>query len=217
MIKAVIFDFDGTLLDTLHDLKDAINLALIKNNYAKQYSYEETKGLIGMGTKTLCSRALSFTSFTQDDVDKLFQDFSSIYKQIQCNKTRPFPHVIETLDKLKEKGLKLAILSNKVESNTLIICDKFFKKGTFDFIIGQRKEFPLKPDPTSLKYLISLLEVKNDEVLYVGDSDTDMKTADNLNLKKVAVTYGYRDEDLLKTFNPDYLIDDFEKILDIKF
>ena len=217
MIKAIIFDFDGTLLDTLHDLKDAINLALVKNNYSRQYSYEEAKSLIGMGTKTLCSRALSFTSFTQDDVDRLFQDFSSIYKQIQCNKTRPFPHVIETLDKLKEKGLKLAILSNKVESNTLIICDKFFKKDTFDFIIGQRKEFPLKPDPTSLKYLISLLGVKDDEILYVGDSDTDMKTADNLNLKKVAVTYGYRPESLLKTFNPDYLIDDFKNILDIKF
>ena len=215
MIKAIIFDFDGTLVDTLDDLKDAINEALLINGYERQYTYEETKSLIGMGTKVLCQRAISYIEHTNEDVEKVFSDFSKIYRKIQCNKTHLFPHVQMTLNELKIKGIKLAILSNKVEENTLKIADNLFKKDTFDQIIGQRKEFPLKPDPTSLKYLISLLNVSNNEVLYVGDSDTDMKTADNLKLKKVAVTYGYRDQEVLKTYQPNYLIDDFSKIMEI--
>lgn len=215
MIKAIIFDFDGTLVDTLEDLKDAINKSLLINGYTRQYTYEETKSLIGMGTKVLCQRAISYVEHSDEDVEKVFNDFSITYRKIQCNKTHLFPHVQETLNELKNKEIKLAILSNKVEENTLKIADNLFKKDTFEQIVGQRKEFPLKPDPTSLKYLISLLNVSESEVLYVGDSDTDMKTADNLNLKKVAVTYGYRDKDVLKKYQPDYLIDDFSKLIEI--
>ncbi len=215
MIKAIVFDFDGTLVDTLDDLKDAINEALLINGYTRQYTYEETKSLIGMGTKVLCKRAISYVEHSDEDVEKVFSDFSKIYRNIQCNKTHLFPHVQETLNELKNRKIKLSILSNKVEENTLKIADNLFEKNTFDQIVGQRKEFPLKPDPTSLRYLISLLNVNDNEVLYVGDSDTDMKTADNLKLKKVAVTYGYRDEDVLKNYQPDYLINDFSKLIEI--
>ncbi len=215
MIKAIIFDFDGTLVDTLEDLKDAINKSLLINGYTRQYTYEETKSLIGMGTKILCQRAISYIKHSDEDVEKVFNSFSITYRQIQCNKTHLFPYVQETLDELKSRKIKIAILSNKVEENTLKISNYLFKKGTFDQIVGQRKEFPLKPDPTSLKYLISLLNVSENEVLYVGDSETDMKTADNLKLKKVAVTYGYCDEDVLKKYQPNYLVDDFSKLIEI--
>ena len=108
--------------------------------------------------------------------------------------------------------MKTAILSNKKEENTREIVAHLCKENTFDQIVGKREEFPLKPDPTSLNYLIALLGVDKDEVLYVGDSDTDMKTADNLSLRKVAVTYGYRDKEILEQYKPDYMIDDFREI-----
>ena len=215
MIKAIVFDFDGTLVNTLYDLQDSINEALIMNGYSKQYTYEETKKLIGSGTRVLCSRALNYIEHTIKDEEKLFNDFSSCYLKNQLNKTKPYPKVIETLEYLKKKEIKIAILSNKVEKNTLLISSHLFKDGLFDYILGQRKEFPLKPDSTSLKFLLNELNVNSDEVLYVGDSETDMITADNLKVKKIAVTYGYRDISILKQYNPDYIINDFEELISI--
>lgn len=215
MIKAIVFDFDGTLVNTLYDLQDSINEALLINGYTRQYSYEETKKLIGSGTRVLCSRAINYVDHKIEDEEKLFKDFSLCYSKNQLNKTKPYPNVIDTLDYLKKKGLKIAILSNKVDKNTLLIATHLFGENYFDYILGQRKEFPLKPDPTSLKFLLNEINVDIDEVLYVGDSDTDMITANNLKVKKIAVTYGYRDISILKNYKPDYIIDDFRELKEI--
>lgn len=213
MIKAIIFDFDGTLVNTLYDLQDSINEALVLNGYQKQYTYEETMYLIGSGTRVLCKRALDYIEHTIKDEEKLFSDFSVCYQENQLNKTRPYDGVINTLIKIKNKGVKLAILSNKVHDNTLLIANHLFDKDLFDIIVGQKKNIPLKPDPTSLKLLIEELQVNKEDVLYVGDSDTDMKTANNFNVKKVAVTYGYRPREELEKYHPEYIVDDFSEII----
>lgn len=215
MVKAIIFDFDGTLVDTLVDLKDATNLALKEKGYNKEYSYEEAKKLVGMGIRTLCSRALSFKEYTEEEVSSLYDTFIRIYQKIQINNTKPFDKVIPTLDKLKEMGIKLCILSNKVDENTKKITNKLFKENTFDYIMGKKEGFPLKPDPTSLFYILRQINVSKEDILYCGDSDTDMQIAKNANVKAIAVTYGYRDEKVLDSYHPDYKISSFDQILNI--
>ena len=215
MIKLMIFDFDGTLVNTIYDLGDSINEALKINGWNKEYSYIETKALIGSGIRVLCTRALSYVEHTIEDEEKLFKDFQICYKKNQLNKTKPYEGVVDTLHKLKEQGINIAILSNKRNENTNAITNHVFEEDLFDEVVGQLPDVPLKPNPTSVLSMIERFGVSKDEVLYIGDSDTDMKTADNASLTKVAVTYGYRDKEVLETYKPDYIIDSFDELLDI--
>ena len=215
MIKAAIFDFDGTIANTLFDLQDSINEALKMNGFSREYTFEETKYLVGSGIRILCTRALNYKEHTLEQEEQVFSDFKKCYEKNQFNKTKPYPHVVETLLKLKEKGIKLAILSNKKQSNTEEITDYIFPKDLFTKVIGQQEGVPIKPDPTSLNRLISTLGVSKDEVLYVGDSDSDMMVANNAKVKKVGVTYGYRKKEEIEKYHPDYFIDDFEEIIQV--
>lgn len=213
MVKAIIFDFDGTLVDTLFDLQDAINFALKENGFNKTYSYEETKYLIGKGIRVLCSRALSYTNHTIEDEERVYRDFYKFYTLNQINKTRPYKGVIETIKKIKNQGIKVAILSNKKESNLIEIVNQLFPLGLFDIAMGKRDEFALKPNPNSLLYLINELGVSKEDVLYVGDSDVDMEVAINAGIKKIAVTYGYREREVLEKYCPEYFVGDIKEIL----
>ena len=215
MYKAVIFDLDGTLLDTLPDLKNSINEALKINGYKISYTYEETMWLIGSGTKMLCRRALSKLNPTEEQVSKLFKDFSSIYKLKQKEETKLYKNVENTLFSLKNEGFLVCVLSNKVEENVIDILNFYLPNFAFDKVVGQRANVPIKPDPTSLNELIRSLKISKEEVLYVGDSDVDMIVASNANIDCVGVTYGYRPREMLEKYKPKYLIDDILEILQI--
>lgn len=215
MYKVIIFDLDGTLLDTLYDLRNSINFALKKNNFDIIYSYDETKWLIGKGTKVLCKRALKNTDATQEVIDQVFKDFSFYYRKNQLVETKIYPNVLYTLKKLKEINIKVCVLSNKVEENVLEILKHFFPDFEFDLVVGQRKNIPLKPDPTSLKTMLEELNVSNKDVLYVGDSDVDMIVSNLCEVDNVAVTYGYRPIEMLKEYNPKYVVNDILEILEI--
>ena len=215
MYKAVIFDLDGTLLDTLPDLKNSINEALKINGYKISYTYEETMWLIGSGTKMLCRRALSKLNPTEEQVSKLFKDFSSIYKLKQKEETKLYKNVENTLFSLKNEGFLVCVLSNKVEENVIDILNFYLPNFAFDKVVGQRANVPIKPDPTSLNELIRFLKISKEEVLYVGDSDVDMIVASNANIDCVGVTYGYRPREMLEKYKPKYLIDDILEILQI--
>ena len=215
MYKAVIFDLDGTLVYTLEDLKNSINLALKNLNYHFSYSLEETKRLIGSGTKNLCRRAISSLNPQDEEVEILFKEFTREYNEHQLDNASLYDGVMDVLIELRKKGIKLAILSNKVDKNTKEIISHLCKGFSFDFILGQTTIYPLKPDPTSLFKVIEELKVENDEVLYVGDSDTDMKTGNNAHVDVCAVTYGFREKEVLESYNPKYMIDSIKEILKI--
>ena len=215
MIKLIIFDFDGTLCETLEDLKDSINEALEINGYHRIYTYEEAKYLVGSGTRVLVTRAMKPFEHSIEDEERVFKTFSERYALNQFNHTKPYPHMVDVLNKIKEMGIKIAVLSNKVEQNTKAITYKMFGKTLFDEVVGQRKGVPLKPDPTSINCLINELQIPKDQILYVGDSDVDMITANNAGLKKVAVTYGFRPKETLEQYNPDYFASSAEEIFTI--
>ncbi len=208
MYKYVIFDLDGTLIDTLDDLKKGINFALKELGYNISYTKEETKLLIGEGTRNLCIRAIKNIPHTEEDEEILFKEFTRQYKLHQLDDTRPFYHVEELLKLLKESNIKVAVLSNKVEQNVVDILSHLKLDSYFEIIRGQRKDIPLKPNPSSLNNLILDLGAKKEDVLYVGDSDVDMIVSRNASVDVVAVTYGYRDIELLKKYHPNYIISD---------
>ena len=206
MYKAVIFDLDGTLVYTLEDLKNAINLALEIKGYPYQYNLEETKGLIGSGTKVLCQRAIKKDSVTEDEWMDLFLEFSRQYKIHQLDNVALYDGILDLIKQLKDDGYKIAVLSNKVDKNTKDIISYLFKDNPFDYILGQLENMPLKPDPEGLYRVLKELDLKEDEILYIGDSDTDMKTGINARVDVCAVTWGFRNRDILASYNPKYLI-----------
>ena len=179
MYKYVIFDLDGTLIDTLDDLKKGINFALKELGYNISYTKEETKFLIGEGTRNLCARAIKNIPHTEEDEETLFKEFTRLYKLHQLDDTRPFFHVEELLKLLKENNIKTAVLSNKVEQNVVDILTYLKLDSYFEIIRGQRNDIPLKPNPSSLNNLILDLAASKEEVLYVGDSDVDMVVSRN--------------------------------------
>ena len=215
MYKAFIFDLDGTLLDTLPDLKNSINEALKINGYNISYTYEETMWLVGSGIKMLCRRAINKFDPTDEEVERLFADFTRIYKERQLDETRLYKNVKNVLFSLKKDGFKVCVLSNKVEKNVKEILKFYLPDFTFDIVVGQRANVPIKPDPTSLNNIIEELEITREEILYVGDSDVDMIVASNASIDCVGVTYGYRPKEILEKYNPKYLIDDILEILEI--
>ena len=215
MYKAVIFDLDGTLLDTLPDLKNSINEALKLNGYDISYTYDETMWLIGSGTKMLCRRAIDRFDPTDEEVERLFADFSRIYKERQLDETRLYKNVKNVIFSLKNDDFKVCVLSNKVEKNVQDILEFYLPDFTFDKVVGQKVGVPIKPDPTSLNILIKELGLPKEEILYVGDSDVDMIVASNASIDVVGVTYGYRPKEILEKYNPKYLINDILEILEI--
>ena len=215
MIKLVIFDLDGTLVNTLEDLKNAINIALKNKNYPFKYTLEETKGLIGCGTKVLCKRAISSLNPSEDMWKDLFLEFSKQYNLHQLDNARPYEGVNETINALHKLGIKCAVLSNKVDANSKMIINTLFKENTFDYVLGQLENMPLKPNPCGLNKVIDYFKLNKDEVLYVGDSDTDMETARNGEVKVCAVTYGYREKSLLESYNPDFMINSIYELIKI--
>lgn len=203
MKKAVIFDLDGTLLNTLEDLRSAVNVALALRNLPPR-SLEEVRCFVGNGVRNLMRRALP-AGTADADIDAALADFKQYYAAHIRDTTIPYDGIPELLTALCKRGIKVGVLSNKMDSATQELIQHFFP-GKVDVIFGEHKDIPRKPDPTSCRLVMQQLGVKPEEVLYVGDSGTDMQTAKNAGLTAVGVTWGFRSrEDLLQN-GADYLV-----------
>lgn len=215
MVKCVVFDFDGTLVDTLKDLCYSINEALKENNYPVSYSLEETKSLIGSGIRNLCKRAIKPFTSSEEEVDELLCSFQKIYSLNKTRYSKPFYGIDYLLKWLNENKIKCAILSNKKDEYTKEIASKLLDISLFSAIQGKEENIPLKPDPTSLNLLLEKLKVSKKDVIYIGDSDVDMLTAKNGGVKSIGVLWGYRTRKDLEKYSPDFICSSIEEIIKI--
>jgi len=208
-IKALIFDMDGTILYTLQDLADSVNFALEKCGL-KQRTLDEIRNFVGNGVNKLIERA---TGNKKDKIEKCFQYFIEHYKKNSTNKTVPYENAVEILEKLKEKGLKLAVLSNKPDEEVKKLSEKYFN-GIFQIAKGESPQFPKKPNPAALNEIIKTFNVKKEECLFIGDSEVDIQTAKNAEVDCISVTWGYKTKEFLIKNNAKKLFDNFQELFE---
>ena len=202
MTKLAIFDLDGTLLDTAYEIGHATNHALKTLNFPIR-ELDEYYNLCGKGIYNLFRDALPANQGTEENVAKMAKLFLEYYEQHMNDYTKPYPGIPEMLEKLEQKGIKLAIASNKYQAGTEKIVKHFFGKLQFVKILGQRDGKPIKPDPLIVEEIIEAAgSIDKEEVIYIGDSDVDMKTGRNAGVKTIGVSWGFRGEEELKSYFP---------------
>lgn len=213
MVSAVIFDLDGTLLNTLEDLKDSCNHALKKFNFPLR-TLDEVRGFVGNGISKLMERAIPSgkeNPLFEKCLDELKNDYAKNYR----NKTKAYDGVIAAIKNLKLHGIKTGIVSNKPDAQVKELAELYFsdciKKET---AVGERNGIQRKPSPDSLNEVIKILDVKKENVIYVGDSDVDIETAKNAGTRCISVSWGFRDTEFLKQHNASLIVNNTEELLD---
>lgn len=204
MINTVIFDLDGTLLNTLEDLKDSTNFALKQHGYS-QKSLSQIRSFVGNGVKKLIERSIP-QGYDNPDFEDCLKVFKDHYSQNMYNKTGPYDEILELLGALKKRGIKIAVVSNKFDSAVKELCKKYFP-SFIDVAIGESENVRKKPAPDSVFRAMELLGADALHSVYVGDSEVDAQTSKNASLKCVGVTWGFRDKEVLKAEGADYIID----------
>ena len=199
----IFFDLDGTLIDTLPDISNAVNKALKLNNL-KEISIDKVRLCIGHGSTNLMIKA-SNNKFN----NKLLNDYLNIYHNNLTNLSKPYPNTVEVLNELKVKGYKLGVYSNKDSKDVIKIINYYFP-NIFDFIIGKNINFPLKPDPSLMLNLIKENNIDKNKLIYVGDMETDYNLAKNLGIKFIYASYGYNNDNLIVINN---IINEFKDIV----
>ena len=213
MIKGIIFDLDGTLLDTINDLGDSVNEALQDLNHPT-HEIEAYKLKVGHGFRSLMVNSLP-EGADDSEVDKCLASFLKHYDRLYMHKTAPYKGIEELLLNLEKRGIKLAVNSNKREDYTRNLIAHAFKDIEFVDVVGQRENQAKKPDPWGANYIIGKMGLTKDEVVYIGDSNTDIKTAINAGLSSIGVDWGFRGHKELEEAGADYIAYQAKDILDI--
>ena len=195
--QLVIFDLDGTLLDTVADLANATNWALEQCGYPT-HPVEAYYKFVGNGINKLFARALPEEESTEENMLRIRSLFIPYYNEHNADYSRPYPGVTELLQTLQAKGVMLAVASNKYQEATLKLVRHFFPSIRFAAIYGQREEVPIKPAPDIVYDILRDTGVVKEATLYVGDSGVDMQTAKNADIVSVGVTWGFRSEEELR-------------------
>ena len=209
-IKAVLFDLDGTLLDTIEDLTDSLNYVLAQYSLPL-HTAEEVKRYVGNGIPRLLERAVSKHT-SNEQIDQMYRKFLAYY-QAHCRiKTRPYQGIPELLAELRKKGFRLAVISNKVDTATRELILYLFGH-CFDFVLGATEGRKLKPDRAMLDAAMRGLSVDPSEAIYVGDSQVDIESARNAGIPCISVTWGFRSRDSLIEGGASMLADTPDDVL----
>ncbi len=232
MYKAVIFDMDGTILNTIDDLKESLNYALKETGHRHDFTIADTKICFGSGVKVAITRALSLEAgmeehdlyaigtkqevlpegVHEDEINRVQNVFRAYYVDHCKIKTKPYPGILALLKELKARGIKIAVVSNK-QNNAVqeLVKDQF--DGYFDFYLGEKAGVKRKPAPDMCHQCLSVLDVKKEEALYVGDSEIDIKTGKNANMDVVAVNWGFRSTAFLKENHAQTIVSNTDELL----
>ncbi len=210
MIKVAIFDLDGTLVESLHDLCDSTNFALKKYNLPERQLWEFNY-LVGDGVQKLIERAIGEEKFNPQLHKNVYDAFMGHYREHYLDKTVPYDGIKESIKELQKDGIVMVVLSNKVDEMAVKVVDKLFD-GEFKAVIGKRAEYPLKPDPTLTLEIIKGLGVEPFECAFFGDSGMDMATAKNAGCVAVGVLWGFRTKEELLESGAEYLLSNPKEI-----
>lgn len=203
--KAVLFDLDGTLLNTLDDIADSMNSILIKSGYPA-HPVDSYKKFVGDGMENLIKRVLPGAFHKPEIIEDLVGQMKEEYSKRQDIKTRPYPGIRELLENLTRQNIRLSILSNKPDEMTKSVVSHYFPEKPFDIVMGQKDGSPQKPDPFGALEIADFLQINPKEFLYLGDTDTDMKTAASAGMYPVGVLWGFRSYEELKANGAKLLI-----------
>ena len=202
MIKAVLFDLDGTLVNSIYDIGSAMNVAL-ESLGQPTFPIEQYYKMVGNGMKKLCQRALA--EDRQQLLEELLQRYQTRYLAHCCDDTVVYEGVPQLLNALHDRGYKLAVITNKPADQAKRVMDTLLPGAPLDVVWGQQPPFAVKPDPAVYYHVCDLLGVQAEETLYCGDSDVDMLFAKNAGAKGAGCLWGFRDEAELKAAGADYL------------
>ncbi|MDO4702987.1 HAD family hydrolase [Tannerella sp.] len=210
-IQSVIFDLDGTLLDTIADLAHSTNYALRQMGFPA-HPVEAYKYFVGNGINKLFERALPEDERTQDNVLRVREVFLPYYDEHNADYTRPYEGISDLFAALQAEGIVLSVASNKYQRATEKLVRTYFQEIRFAAVFGQRQGIPVKPDPTIVHDILKITGRSVAETIYVGDSGVDMQTAANAGVVSVGVTWGFRPRTELNTHGARYIVDTAEEI-----
>lgn len=207
MTKLAIFDLDGTLLNTVEDLGNATNYALEQCGF-QIHPKDEYYQMVGRGIYNLFRAAIPSEYATEDNVQRMASYFIPYYDTHKCDCTRPYDGIPEMLKTITDRGVRLAVASNKYQDGAEKLVSHFFGEYDFVKILGQRDGQPIKPDPAIVDQILAdVPKVAKEQVVYVGDSNVDMQTGANAQVRTIGVTWGFRSKEELAAYTPSAIVD----------
>ena len=214
MIKIVIFDIDGTLLDSIKYLQACTNHTLKQYGFP-EHSVDAYKYFVGDGMRKLVERALPEDKRKDEFIQVFLQDFLAYYSVHKEDFTQPYEGVTELLMQLQRNNFQIAVATNKVENAAIELIHKYFPEIKFSTIVGQREGIPVKPHPQVIEDILAQTHTDLSEAIMVGDTSVDIKTAKNANIKSSGVLWGFRTQEELQQAEADYIIEKPEEIIAI--
>ena len=212
-MKACIFDLDGTLTNTLESMTYSVNLTLEEMGLSK-IAKDQCRLFVGNGARVLMEKSLKVAGDTDASrIEEGMEIYGRIFDQNCTYHVTPYEGIPEMLKALKDKGIHLAVLSNKPDRQTVKVVKAIFGEELFDYAQGQKEGIRRKPEPDGVWYLMEQMHVSKEECLYIGDSEVDAATGRNAGLKTIGVLWGFRDRKTLETAGADDLIDRPDELL----
>lgn len=209
MVKLCVFDLDGTLVNTLHDLTDSLNYALTECGFPT-LSEERVAAIVGHSVHYMCEHAVPPEQIDQSA--RLLDIYLARYREHSLDRSRPYDGMIEAAARIKQAGVTLAIVSNKPHADTVRVVAQLFPDDMFSLVLGRTEKFAIKPAPDSLRFVMDFFGVTPEESVYVGDSDVDVMFAHNAGMRCVSVNWGFRSEEEIRAAGATCITGDPAKV-----